>query len=317
MVTNEMAAAVLPMENVQGVAAQQEVPAEGVPQEPVIPRRRRTRRERAVLGVKYAVSVLLILFFLFPYMYMLFTSVMTAGETSSIIVHFFPQNFQIENYKIVVDYLPNLGNTLVVLVINCIFQPLSACFCAFPLARHRFIGKKFVFMLVMSTVMVPGIVLQIPTYIMYSAMGLINTLASQWIQAFFGGGALSIFLVIQFMRTLPRELDEAATIDGANQFQIFFVMILPNVMNVFLYLSISLFIGLWMDFQNPLIYLQVPEKYTLALAFYADFSNTSSAIDRTNELCAMAVCMTIPPIIVFLLFQKTMIGGIKIGGIKG
>ena len=152
---------------------------------------------------------------------------------------------------------------------------------------------------------------------MFSSFGLINKLASQWIQAFWGGGALSIFLVIQFMRSLPHELDEAATIDGANQYQIFFRVVLPNVVNVFLYLAISMFIGLWMDFQNPLIYLRKPEVFTLALAFYADYSNSTTIVNQTNELCAMAVMMTVPPMIVFLLFQKTMIGGIKIGGVKG
>lgn len=273
--------------------------------------------EIAAHVVKYAFSALIIVVLLFPYVFMINKSLFTSAEAASVNVHFWPQHFQIKNYGIIVKYLPNLKNTLIILVINCIFQPLSACFCAFPLARHRFIGKKFMFMLVMSTVMVPGIILQIPTYIMYSTFGLVNKLASQWVQAFFGGGAIAIFLVIQFMRTLPRELDEAATIDGANQYQIFFRIVFPNIVNVFLYLAVSVFTSLWMDFQSPLIYLRKPAVFTLALAFYADYSNSTTIINVTNELCAMAVMMTVPPMLVFLCFQKTMIGGIKIGGVKG
>ena len=253
--------------------------------------------------VKYVVSALVIVVLLFPYAFMLNKSLFTSAEAASVNVHFWPQHFEIKNYGIIVKYLPNLKNTLIILAINCFFQPFTACFCAFPLARHKFIGKKFMFMLVMSTVMVPSIILQIPTYIMFSSFGLINKLASQWIQAFWGGGALSIFLVIQFMRSLPHELDEAATIDGANQYQIFFRVVLPNVVNVFLYLAISMFIGLWMDFQNPLIYLRKPEVFTLALAFYADYSNSTTIVNQTNELCAMAVMMTVPPMIVLFLFQ--------------
>ena len=275
------------------------------------------QRKAIDLTVKYLFSVLLIAFFFFPFLFMINKSMFTLDELGGVDVHFFPDHFNLSNYKVFVDYLSYLGNTMQVVVINCIFIPLTACLTAYPLARRRFHGKKIVFLVIMSTVMMPGVVLQIPTYIMFSGMGLVDNLASLWIQSFFGGGALNIFLVIQFMRTIPKDFDEAAKIDGANAFQIFFLIIFPQLLNVMLYISITTGIGLWMDFQGPLIYLVSKENRTLALQFYISYTNATTVISKQNELAAMAVCMTIPPILLFLFFQRKMIGGIKIGGVKG
>ena len=269
------------------------------------------------LTVKYFFSAVLIVFFFFPFLFMINKSMFTIDELGGVDVHFFPNHFNLANYKVFADYLSYLGNTMQVVLINCVFIPLTACLSAYPLARRGFHGKKVVFLIIMATVMMPGVVLQIPTYIMFSGMGLVDNLASLWVQAFFGGGALNIFLVIQFMRTIPKDFDEAAKIDGANAFQIFFLIIFPQLFNVMLYIAITVGIGLWMDFQGPLIYLVSEENRTLALQFYISYTNATTVISKQNELAAMAVCMTIPPIVLFLVFQKKMIGGIKIGGVKG
>lgn len=269
------------------------------------------------LVVRYVVTAVLIVFLVFPFLFMICKSLFTIEDVLSDKLVFFPSRLNFSNYSIFKDYLPYLGNTMQIVLINAIFIPFSACFCAYPLARRKFVGKKLMFAVIMSTVMIPGIVLTIPTFILYSQMGLYDTIASQWIQSFFGGGALNIFLVIQFMRTIPKEMDEAAKIDGANAFMIFFKLVMPLCMNIFLFISINTFIGLWMDFQGPMIYLRSVEKRTLALKFYNDFSNLTYLFDKKHIMAAMAVCLTVPPILLFLFFQNRMIGGIKLGGVKG
>ena len=171
----------------------------------------------------------------------------------------------------------------------------------------------------MSTVLLPTAVLMIPQYFLYSQMKLIGKLSSQWIGAFWGGGALNIFLVIQFMRSIPKDVDNAARIDGANEYQIFFLIVFPLCFNVFLYMAIGMVMGLWMDFQGPLLYLgNAEDQYTVGLAFYYFYtSNSNVTANLQNKLMAMCVVMSLVPMALFLIFQKQMIGGIKIGGIKG
>lgn len=280
--------------------------------------RRKARKTAVDYIVKYSVAVLLLCIVLLPVVFMLFQSVMTYTESSGLEMHLFPHSFQPSNYKIITGYLSQLGNTLLVVAINAFFIPLTACITAFPFARAKFIGKKIAFAVILATVMVPASVLQIPTYTLYATVGLTGKLVSLWIQAFFGGGALNIFLVIQFMRTLPKELDEAALIDGASLFRIFAVIIMPLVFNVFVYICINTVIAQWMDFQGPLMYLSSgsEKSYTLALKFYVDYTNSTYLSDHYNEMMAMVVCMSLPPVALFLVFQQRMIGGIKIGGLK-
>lgn len=268
--------------------------------------------------IKYGIAALLLCVVLLPVVFMLCRSVMTYEEVSGLTMHLFPRTFDLSNYKIILDYLKQLGNTLIVVAINAFFIPLTACITAFPFARTKFIGKKAAFAVILATVMVPGSVLLIPTYTMYATVGFTGRLISLWIQSFFGGGALNIFLVIQFMRTIPKELDEAALIDGASLFKIFAKIIFPLIFNVFLYICISTVIGLWMDFQGPLTYLGTGDEknFTLALKFYIDYTNSTYLSDHYNVMMAMVVCVSLPPIAIFLIFQDRMIGGIKIGGVK-
>lgn len=273
----------------------------------------------ALLVVKYAVAALLIVFFMFPYLFMINKSLMSASELQVGNAHFFPQQLTFSNYSIVIDFWKNILNTLEVVLINGIFVPLTACICAFPFARHDFKGKSAMFTFMMSTVLLPTSVLMIPTYFLYSQLGLVGNLTSQWIGAFWGGGALNIFLVIQFMRSIPRDIDNAARVDGANEYQIFLYIIFPLCFNIFLYIAITTVMGLWMDFQGPLLYLGNAEsEYTVGLAFYYYYSSSSNvSANLQNKLMAMCTVMSLVPMLLFLCFQKQMIGGIKVGGLKG
>ncbi len=273
------------------------------------------RKHTVMLIVKYVLSAFLCVFFLFPYVYMLNKSLMTMTQVSEGAT-FWSSSLEFVNYAVVGKYLRNIGNTLLIVAINGFFVPFTALFCAFPLARIKFIGKKAVFCIIMATVMLPDAVLMVPKYILFRTFGLTDKLASQFIGAFWGGGALNMFLTIQFMRSIPKEIDNAAKIDGANWFQIYFRIMLPLCYNIFLFICINIVIGLWMDFQGPLIYLTSPEKFTMGLAFYYDFNNNTAFAEKTHEMMAMCVFVTILPMILFFTFQKQMIGGIQLGSLK-
>ncbi len=279
---------------------------------------RKKLRETIVLVAKYFVMVLLALFLLFPYIFMVSKSLMNLVDANAPTPMLFPKSgVYFSNYKIFLEYWTYFQNSLIVVLINGIFIPLTGFMAAYPFARRNFKGKNAMFMIMMSTVMLPGAVVMVPTYVMFNAFGLVDNLASQWVTAFFGGGAMNIFLMIQFLRAIPRDYDNAATIDGANMFQIFLYIMLPMCKNVLLFIGISTVIGRWSDFQGPLIYLTTLEKMTIAVAFYKQFSSSGAAAIFSNAKMAMAVCMTFLPMALYLIFQKQMIGGIKIGGLKG
>ena len=278
--------------------------------------------KRAVTGiqltVKYAVMLALAVFLLFPYVFMVSKSLMNLADANAAVPTLFPKSgIYFSNYAVFLDYARYFGNSLIVVVINGIFIPFTGFMAAYPFARRDLKGKKIMFAVMMSTVMIPGAVIMVPTYVMFNAFGLVDNLASQWVTAFFGGGAMNIFLMIQFMRGIPKDFDNAAIIDGANMVQIFFKIMLPMCINVMLFIGISTVIGRWSDFQGPLIYLQSLENMTIAVAFYKQFNASGVAAIFSNAKMAMAVCMTLLPMVLYLAFQKQMIGGIKIGGLKG
>lgn len=281
-------------------------------------RSRKHRRNAAQLTIKYIVMVLLALFLLFPYIFMVSKSLMNLVDANAAVPMLFPKSgIYFSNYKVFVEYWRYFQNSLIVVCINGIFIPLTGFMAAYPFARRNFKGKNAMFMIMMSTVMLPGAVVMVPTYVMFNKFGLVDNLASQWITAFFGGGAMNIFLMIQFLRAIPKDYDNAATIDGANMLQIFIYIMFPMCKNVLLYIGISTVIGRWSDFQGPLIYLTTLEKMTVAVAFYKQFNSSGAAAIFSNMKMAMAVCMTILPMALYFIFQKQMIGGIKIGGLKG
>ena len=279
--------------------------------------RKSKRKKRALTAVLYIALILLSFYFLFPFFFVITRSLMTISEVNSPSLVWFPAKPVWENYAVIGNYFLYLKNTLIVVVINAVFLPISGAVIAFPFARYQFAGKKVMFSLLMSTVMLPWVVTSIPIYILYAKLGLLSKLASQWIGAFFGGGAMQIFLVIQYMRAVPKSLDEAAYIDGANKFVVFSKIVLPQCKNILVFYAVTTIIGRWNDYMGPLIYIWDSEKFTLAVAFYVEYSFTGTGAMLINEKMAMSVFMTLPSLILFAFFQKDMIEGVKIGGIKG
>lgn len=265
--------------------------------------------------------ILLSIVFMFPFLYMFFMSFMTDLESvGNPIVVFFPQGkWVVRNYinALDKDIIKYFINTLTVLVINLVAVPLASTFCAFGFARCKFRGRDICFGIVLATLMLPSMVIQIPLYVIYVKFGWLNTLLPLTVPAAFGGGAMNIFLAKQFMRSIPSSLDEAAVIDGANKFRIYFSIYMPLCVPIIIFIMIGTFNNVWNDFMSPLLYLRVPEKYTLALGIYYKYAGRLMEGKFPNVQMATGVLMIIPSAIVFFIFQRQLIDGVSIGAVKG
>jgi multiple sugar transport system permease protein len=191
---------------------------------------------------------------------------------------------------------------------------ITASMMAFAFARLRFPGRGFLFGLVLSTIMLPGIVTLIPTFIVFRYLGWINTLLPLIVPSWFGGGAFNIFLIRQFFMTLPYDLDEAARIDGASNFRIYWNILLPLSKPVLATVAIFSFIYHWNDFFHPLIYLQDTSKWTMAIGLqgFKDLYSTS-----WNLMMAASTAMITPLLVLFFLAQHYFVSGIHLTGIAG
>jgi len=260
------------------------------------------------------------LIFLLPFFYMIFMSVMTnlesVGNPKTI---FFPRTWNWSNYAKAIDkdFLNWTVNTLIVIGVDIIAIPLSASFCAFGFTRVKFAGRDKIFAFVLSTMMLPSIIVQVPLYVIFVKINWKNTLLPLTVPAFLGGGAITIFLIKQFMRSIPISLDEAATIDGANKFSIYFSIVLPLCKPILLFVMINTFMAGWNDFSGPLMYLRHKDCYTLALGVYYKYAGKLSESNFPNLQMATGAIMVIPSAIIFFLFQRQLIDGVNIGSIKG
>ena len=244
---------------------------------------------------------------------------MTSSEVISLPVKIIPTRIYLGSYVTALDpdMLKYTVNTLIVILVNIIAIPLSASLCAFGFARVKFKGRDIWFAISLATIMLPSIVLQIPLYTIYVKIGWLNTLAPLTVPSFFGGGALNIFLIRQFMKGLPFEIDNAAKIDGANLFQIYYKIILPLCKPILMFVAVNTFLGVWNDFMNPLIYLKNPQCYTLAVGIYNKFMTVMSLQSLPNIEMATGVLLLLPCLVIFSAFQKVLIDGVTFTGLKG
>jgi multiple sugar transport system permease protein len=205
-------------------------------------------------------------------------------------------------------------NTLTLAVLVVLGVTLSSSIVAFGFARIPFPGREALFMLMLSTMMLPGIVTLIPGYMLFRELGWIDTLKPLWVPAFFGGGAFNVFLLRQFFRTIPIELDEAAKMDGASWFQIYWRVVMPLTGPATTTVALFSFIGAWKDFMGPLIFINSLEKQTLELGL-----QTFQTLYGTHWelMMAGAVIVVLPLIVIFFLGQKVFIQGIVMTGLKG
>jgi len=256
---------------------------------------------------------------LIPFFWTLSTSLRTEENVFRLPVQWIPNPIAWGNYAEVwriIDVFLFFKNTCIITFSCIIGGVLSASLVGFGFARlDRAKGAKVLFLVLLSTMMLPGQVTMIPVYLFFNKLRWIGTFLPLIVPSFFGGGAFAIFLCRQFFRTIPRELDDAARIDGCSTFGIYRRILLPLSKPVLMVLATFSFIGHWNDFMGPLIYLSNPKTFTLAvgLTFFSDMYTT-----YWHLLMAATILMLIPPMVIFFFAQKVFLRGMVINaGIQG
>jgi multiple sugar transport system permease protein len=252
-----------------------------------------------------------------PLLYMLSTSIKPDGSEFEFPIRWIPEHIAWDNYARAygqVRTLTFLKNTLVVSLLSLIGEVLTASLAAYGFARLRFPGREFLFVLMLSTLMLPYIVTLIPLFVLFRALGWINTLLPLIVPAYFGGSPLFIFLLRQTYLGLPRDLDDAAKIDGAGYFRIWWSVLLPLTRPALATVVILSLVFHWNDFVAPLVYLNSQDNFTLALGvrLFRDQYRTFF-----NLTMAFSTMMSLPIILVFFLFQKHFVRGITMSGLAG
>ncbi len=276
------------------------------------------KAKRAIgLTLKYLFLIVLAVLFLFPVLEMIFKSFMTDQDIRFGLL--FPTEFTVRPYIDALDaeYFWWLKNTLIIGVICMVGITLSSSLCAYGFAKLRFKGRELFFSLVLATLMLPSICMQIPLYKMYYGMGWTNSWLPLIVPGFFGGGALNIFLMRQYMRGIPDTICDAAKIDGANKFVIYAAIVMPMCLPIVGYVMLTSFLGCWNDFMTPLLYINEPAMYNLSLGLYYRYVNNAGSIPPANVQMAAATIMLIPCAVLFFCFQKVLINGVTVGGVKG
>ncbi|OWW63478.1 sugar ABC transporter ATP-binding protein [Enterococcus hirae 67-03-C5] len=252
-----------------------------------------------------------------PLLWMVFTSLKPMEEIVRYPPTFFPEKIVWQNYLDTITAFPfwrYARNTLLITVLVVFGNVLSNSFIAYGFAKLDFPGKKLMFALVLSTMMIPGFVTMIPQYVLFSKIGWVGTYLPLIVPSFFGN-AFNIFLMRQFYLSINDELIEAAEIDGANHFYIWSRLMLPLTKPALITIAINSFNAAWNDFLGPLLYIQDQEKYTLQIGLQV-FQN--QATTQWNYLMAGATLVLIPTILMFFFAQRYFIEGMDLtGGSKG
>lgn len=255
-------------------------------------------------------------FCMLPLIWLVRSSLMDMGQIFVMPPIWIPSPAHFSNYREALTILPfarYFANTVIIVVLTVLGTVLSSAICAYSFSRMRWRGRDLIFALILSSMMLPYAVTLIPTFVMWSNLALTNTFAPLIVPAWFGGGAFNIFLLRQFFLGIPRELDEAAFLDGANHWQIFTQIIVPLTRPALIVVGLFTFLGAWNDFLGPLVYLNSESKYTLALGLQ-QFKGLYSA--EWHLMMAAATVVLLPAIIVFFVGQKYFIEGIALTGIK-
>lgn len=278
---------------------------------------RKSFRGRMQLAVSAAIITVGAVVVLIPFIWMLSTSVKPDAEVFLIPVRWIPRQIELQNYAKATTAIPFWRyaiNSIYISMMVVIGSVVSSSLVAFAFARLRAPGREALFIVLLSTLMLPGEVTLVSTYLIFHFLGWLDTYAPLIVPYFFGS-AFYIFLLRQFYLTLPIELDDAAKIDGCGYFGIFARIILPLSKPALATVAIFAFFNSWNQFQAPLIYLNTMEKFTIpvGLNFFIDqYSGTP-----WNQMMAASLLAMIPCLVVFFFAQRTFIQGAVLTGLKG
>jgi ABC-type glycerol-3-phosphate transport system permease component len=258
------------------------------------------------------------LLMLAPLYWLLTTSLKTVSQVHKWPPQWVPNPITFKAYQEVFTFYPwelYIRNTLTIVAFVLVGNLVSSMIVAYGFAFFRFPARDFLFLLVLSTMMLPGVVRIVPLYVAYSKTGWVNTYLPLIVPAYFGI-PFYIFLLRQFFRTIPTELFDAAVIDGCSEVGILFRIIAPLSRTALAVIALFSFQRSWNDFMAPLIYLHDSTKYTMALGVWS-LKGAPDGTISVPQIMAGASMMVVPVIILFALFQRYFIEGIALTGMKG
>ncbi|WOX15071.1 carbohydrate ABC transporter permease [Streptomyces sp. N50] len=277
-------------------------------------------RTRTAAIAKHVGLVAVLLVLLYPLVWLLATSLKPANEVLTSL-KLLPSHIEWSNYTTALDGISGVSitrlllNSLLISVGSVIGNVVSCSLAAYAFARLRFRMRGPMFGFMIATMMLPHHAVLIPQYIIFNKLGMVDTYWPLILPKFLATEAFFVFLIVQFMRGLPRELDEAARIDGCGPFRIFWSVVLPLTRPALITTAIFTFIWSWNDFFTQLIYLFDPEKFTITLALrnFVDQSSTSAY----GPMFAMSVISIVPIVLFFFAFQRYLVEGMATSGLKG
>ncbi len=277
--------------------------------------RSRKRRELIANAVSTALVVLLAALVLFPLWWIFRSSLMTNPEIGSL--NFLPSRWLFENYPEalkVFSFFQYFLNTMTIVTPCVLFGTVTAVMCGYSFARLYFRGRDFVFGLCISSLLLPPMVTLIPLYIGWIRfLGLGGTYWPMILPYVTGGGAFNIFLIRQFIMTVPRELDEAAKIDGAGRVRVLLQILVPSIKPAIIVVALFIFIGIWNDVLQQTVYISDAKMYTIALGL----KKFSGSYGTDWKLAMASTCMSIlPGVLVYLFCQKYFVEGVVMTGMK-
>ncbi len=286
-------------------------------------RRRRNggpRTSPLALALIYGALAVLSAVVLYPLLWLLVATFKPSAEFGSNL-SIIPNNPTLQNYATVWDGIAGVpmwrffANSTLVATIAVVAILVSASMAAYAFGRIQFRGRGVFFACMIATLLLPFHVVIIPQYILFNRLDMINTYVPLLVGKFLAADAFFVFLIVQFIRNIPREMDEAARVDGAGHVRIFFSIMLPLIKPALITSAIFTFIWTWGDFFGPLIYLTDPEKYTLPVALRL-FNDATSASDYGATVTAGFLAL-VPVLLFFLVFQRMLIQGVSTQGLKG
>ena len=284
---------------------------------------------RKVIGriIIYLLLAFFSLFVLVPFAYMISTSLKTEAQLFVWPIQWLPNPVQWRNYTQAFSELGQiapgltfwriLANTLVITLLAMSAELTAVTLVAYGFARFRFPGRDALFLVMLSTMMLPGIITLIPTFLIWRNLNLIDHYDPLVLGAWFGGGAWAVFLLRQFLLNLPPDMEEAAVVDGANTFQVYYMIILPLVKPALLALGVLMFQGNWNNFMGPLIYLNTTIQFPMILALKFFEASLSNEAPKWHYMMAMSAVMAAPLLTLYFVAQKYFIEGLTVGAVKG
>lgn len=274
-------------------------------------------RRRFALTLTYVICIAFSVVMLLPLVWLIRSSLMSLDQIFLFPPEWIPKPWLWSNYPDALTTAPfgrYFFNTMVIVGLVVSGTVISATVSAFGFARLRWPGRDIVFGAMMTTMMLPYAVTLIPTFIIWSKLGFTNTIVPLTLPAWFGGGMFNIFLLRQFFRGIPRDLDEAAMLDGANPLRILWDIIIPLSRPALITVGIFSFLGTWNDFLNPLIYLTDSNKFTLAIGL-SQFKGLYNS--EWGLLMAASTVVFVPALVLFFFAQRYFVEGIAVTGLKG